>query len=44
LTNANAKLAAYMMTSAQTVVPVPKLPILFAEQMTPAVLARRARG
>jgi hypothetical protein len=43
LTDANAKLAAYMATWAPPVVSEPKLPILFAEQMTPTVLARRAR-
>ena len=44
LTDANAKLAAYMATLNPPVVQAPKLPILFAEQMTPSVLARRARG
>ena len=54
LTGANAKLAAYMATSTPaTPIPStpapplaanPKLPILWAEPMTQAVLARRARG
>jgi hypothetical protein len=44
LTDANAKLAAYMATLAPVVAPNPKPPFLFAEQMTPAVLVRRARG
>lgn len=44
--DANAKLAAYMATPAPVAAPVvqkTKLPILSAEQMTPSVLARRAR-
>ena len=49
LSDANAKLAAYMATLAPPapVLPValaPKLSFLFAEQMTPSVLSRRARG
>jgi hypothetical protein len=45
LTDANAMVAAYMATLAPVAQkPKPKLPILFAEQMTPSVLARRARG
>jgi hypothetical protein len=43
--DANAMLAAYMVTlepAAEPVAPKIKLPILSAEQMTPAVLARRA--
>jgi hypothetical protein len=43
LTDANAKLADYMATLAPPAVPKPKLPVLFAEQMTPSVLTRRAR-
>jgi hypothetical protein len=44
LTDANAGLAAYMNAPAP-VVQRPKLPpILSAEPMTPAVLARRSRG
>jgi hypothetical protein len=41
--DANAKLAAYM-ASLEPVVPKTKLAILSAEQMTPAVLARRAQA
>jgi hypothetical protein len=41
LIDANARLAIYMATLAPV---VPKLPFQHAEQMTPSVLARRARG
>jgi hypothetical protein len=44
LTDANAKLAAYMATLAPPVVQKPKLSIVFAEPMTPSVLAWRARN
>jgi len=44
LTDANAKVAAYMGRLAPPGVQKPKLPILFAEQMTPFMLSRRARG
>ena len=44
LMDANASLAAYMATSEPPTARKPKLPILSAEQMTPHVLARRARG
>jgi hypothetical protein len=44
LTDANAKLAAYMVTLAPPVVRKPKLSIVFAEPMTPSVLAWRARN
>jgi hypothetical protein len=40
--DANARLAAYM-ASLEPAVPKAKLPILSAEPMTPAVLARRAQ-
>jgi hypothetical protein len=43
LMDANARLAAYMALVAPPVVPKPKLSILYAERMTPSVLARRAR-
>jgi hypothetical protein len=47
LTNANARVVAVATTPALPVepkqAPKPKLPILFAEQMTPSVLARLAR-
>jgi hypothetical protein len=52
LTDANAKLAAYMATlepaapvaPVAPVAPKSKLSFLFAEQMTPSVLSRRSRG
>jgi hypothetical protein len=49
LNDANAKLAAYMATlvppaPAAPAAPAAKLPFLFGEQMTPSVLARRARN
>ena len=43
LADANSKLAAYTATLAPAE-PKPKLPFLLAEQMTPSVLARRARN
>jgi hypothetical protein len=44
LTEANDIVAAYMAGLAPPAAPKPKLPILSAEQMTPSVLARRARN
>jgi len=43
LMEANVKVAIYMATLSPAV-PKPKLPLLFAEQMTPAVLARRTQN
>lgn len=46
MTKANAKVAVFIASFAPAVpvVPAPKLPFLSAEQMTPSVLARRARN
>lgn len=44
LMDANEKLAAYMDRIMPPVVKKPKMPILFAERMTPSVLSRRTRG